>query len=107
VNFQWFLFRVRELGVWQTVKSALRKRLRGTLPWIPRSSTLGTMAVPGTDLTVTYRNDSMDRIVFHQIFIAEEYAIPPSIVNKIGTPDVIFDLGANVGYATTWSAPLS
>jgi FkbM family methyltransferase len=44
----------------------------------------------------------MDRIVFHQIFVAEEYAVPPSILSQIGAPDVIFDLGANVGYATVY-----
>lgn len=102
MDYGWFLFRVRRLGVVQTLITIMRSR--GKLRSLQRSDKRGVLTIPGTDLTLVYRHDSMDWIVFHQIFENQEYSVPPEVLDIVQNPSVIFDLGANVGYATAYFA---
>ena len=80
----------RKIGVTQ----AIRLILGQWLGWAEFS-----IAVPGTTYPVWVRPRTSDIAVFNQIFIGEAYDLPFVIPAKL-----IFDLGANVGYASVYFA---
>lgn len=61
----------------------------------------GVVRIPlsGSQAPVLVRPDTSDPFIFEEIFILDEYDFPVQ-----GTPRLIFDIGANVGYTSIYFA---
>jgi FkbM family methyltransferase len=62
-------------------------------------SAMVRIAMPGSGGPVLVRPDTSDPFIFEEVFILDEYDFPVR-----GEPQVIFDIGANVGYTARYFA---
>jgi FkbM family methyltransferase len=87
----------RRSAGWQPASAFAGHRIKGVLG-LPQSATL-TIKPRRAMYPVSARlGGSSDMEVFSQIFVDDEY----SCVSDIGSPGLIFDLGANVGYSSAY-----
>ncbi len=80
---------IQSLGLIDGIKFYLQKKFKSTKPL-----KLSQLKHP-----ILFRKTKVDFQIFMQIFVSKEYDLKLSF-----TPQVIFDLGANVGYASTFFA---